>query len=75
MTTWMVDYFYNRVQNVISKYTIQRHWDSLNDEFGGMNDVLDRLYKITGDSKHSTLAHLFDKPFFLGRLALKVDDL
>ncbi|KAK4370303.1 hypothetical protein RND71_009778 [Anisodus tanguticus] len=49
MTTWMVDYFYNRVQNVISKYTIQRHWDSLNDEFGGMNDVLDRLYKITVD--------------------------
>ncbi|KAK4358963.1 hypothetical protein RND71_021192 [Anisodus tanguticus] len=75
MTTWMVDYFYNRVQNVISKYTIQRHWDSLNDEFGGMNDVLYRLYKITGDSKHLTLAHLFDKPCFLGRLALKVDDL
>uniref|UniRef100_M1B7U7 Uncharacterized protein n=1 Tax=Solanum tuberosum TaxID=4113 RepID=M1B7U7_SOLTU len=49
MTTWMVDYFYDRVQNVITKYTIQRHWDSLNEEFGGMNDVLYRLYRITAD--------------------------
>ncbi|XP_059310468.1 uncharacterized protein LOC132061828 isoform X1 [Lycium ferocissimum] len=75
MTTWMVDYFYTRVQNVISKYTIQRHWDSLNEESGGMNDVLYRLYRITGNPKHLTLAHLFDKPCFLGRLAVKVDDL
>nr|GLL33500.1 uncharacterized protein LOC109160191 isoform X4 [Ipomoea trifida] len=36
MTTWMVDYFYNRVQNVISKYTIERHWLSLNEETGGL---------------------------------------
>nr|GMD20628.1 uncharacterized protein LOC109160191 isoform X1 [Ipomoea batatas] len=47
MATWMVDYFYNRVQNVISKYTIERHWLSLNEETGGMNDVLYRLYSIT----------------------------
>ncbi|KAH0746497.1 hypothetical protein KY285_008154 [Solanum tuberosum] len=75
MTTWMVDYFYDRVQNVITKYTIQRHWDSLNEEFGGMNDVLYRLYRITGNSKHLVLAHLFDKPCFLGRLAVKADDI
>ena len=47
MTTWMVDYFSNRVQNVISKYSIERHWLSLNEETGGMNDVLYRLYAIT----------------------------
>lgn len=47
MLTWMVGYFYNRVQNVISKYTIERHWLSLNEETGGMNDVLYKLYRIT----------------------------
>ncbi|KAL0459256.1 UNVERIFIED_CONTAM: hypothetical protein Slati_0552800 [Sesamum latifolium] len=75
MTTWMVDYFYNRVQNVISKYTLARHWKSLNEETGGMNDVLYRLYSITGDQKHLILAHLFDKPCFLGLLAVKADDI
>lgn len=75
MTTWMVEYFYNRVQNVITKYTIERHWLSLNEETGGMNDVLYRLYSVTGDSKHLLLAHLFDKPCFLGFLALKADDI
>lgn len=47
MTTWMADYFYTRVQNVILKYTIERHWLSLNEETGGMNDVLYRLYGVT----------------------------
>ncbi|CAJ1933250.1 unnamed protein product [Sphenostylis stenocarpa] len=75
MTTWMVDYFYNRVQNVITKYTINRHYQSLNEETGGMNDVLYRLYSITGDSKHLLLAHLFDKPCFLGLLAVQANDI
>ncbi|KAL9169075.1 hypothetical protein ABFS82_04G055900 [Erythranthe guttata] len=75
MTKWMVDYFYNRVQNVISKHTVERHWLSLNEETGGMNDVLYKLYVITGDKKHFVLAHLFDKPCFLGLLALKADDI
>lgn len=47
MTEWMAEYFYNRVQNVISKYTIERHWYSLNEEVGGMNDVLYRLYTLS----------------------------
>ena len=47
MMTWMVDYFYNRVQNVISKYTVERHYLSLNEETGGMNDVLYKLYRVT----------------------------
>ncbi|KAK9274092.1 hypothetical protein L1049_018906 [Liquidambar formosana] len=75
MVTWMVEYFYNRVQNVISKYSIGRHWYSLNEETGGMNDVLYRLYSITGDQKHLFLAHLFDKPCFLGLLAIQADDI
>ncbi|KAL6505342.1 hypothetical protein OROGR_025159 [Orobanche gracilis] len=75
MTTSMVDYFYDRVQNLISNYTIERHWESLNEESGGMNDVLYRLYSITGDQKHLVLGHLFDKPCFLGLLAVKTDGL
>lgn len=75
MLNWMVDYFYNRVQNVIAKYTIERHWMSLNEEVGGMNDVLYRLYSVTGNQKHLLLAHLFDKPCFLGILAMKADDI
>lgn len=47
MVIWMVEYFYNRVQNVISKHSIEQHWLSLNEETGGMNDVLYRLYIIT----------------------------
>ncbi|KAK6925666.1 Beta-L-arabinofuranosidase [Dillenia turbinata] len=75
MVMWMADYFYNRVQNVISLHTIERHWLSLNEETGGMNDVLYRLFTVTGDQKHLLLAHLFDKPCFLGLLAVKADDI
>ncbi|XP_057483692.1 uncharacterized protein LOC130770300 [Actinidia eriantha] len=75
MLTWMVDYFYDRVQNVIMKHSIERHWLSLNEETGGMNDVLYKLYAVTGDPKHLLLAHLFDKPCFLGLLAVKADDI
>ncbi|GJT92691.1 alpha-L-arabinofuranosidase B, arabinose-binding domain-containing protein [Tanacetum coccineum] len=75
MVTQMAAYFYKRVQNVIEKYTIERHWKSLNEETGGMNDVMYRLYTITGDANHLLLAHLFDKPCFLGLLAIKADEL
>ncbi|XP_075634422.1 uncharacterized protein LOC142606924 [Castanea sativa] len=75
MVIWMVDYFYNRVQNVISKHSLERHYLSLNEETGGMNDVLYKLYAITGDPKHLVLAHLFDKPCFLGILAVEADDI
>ncbi|CAL1391150.1 unnamed protein product [Linum trigynum] len=75
MVTWMADYFYGRVQNVITKYTIERHFRSLNEETGGMNDILYKLYSVTGNSKHLLLAHLFDKPCFLGLLAIQADDI
>lgn len=53
MTKWMVGYFYNRVQNVITKHTVERHYLSLNEETGGMNDVLYRLFTITvGKIRH-----------------------
>ncbi|OEL18635.1 hypothetical protein BAE44_0020347 [Dichanthelium oligosanthes] len=71
MVVKMANYFSDRVMNVIQKYSIERHWESLNEETGGMNDVLYQLYTITNDLKHLTLAHLFDKPCFLGLLAVQ----
>lgn len=47
MVTSMANYFFIRVRNVIKKYTIERHWMSQNEETGGMNDVLYRLYMVT----------------------------
>ncbi|KAK9032498.1 hypothetical protein V6N11_056758 [Hibiscus sabdariffa] len=67
--------YYTIHKNVIRKYTVERHWQSLNEEAGGMNDVLYRLFTITGDPKHLLLAHLFDKPCFLGLLAVQADDI
>ncbi|KAI3676934.1 hypothetical protein L1987_86550 [Smallanthus sonchifolius] len=75
MVTKMADYFCKRVQNVITQFTIEGHWQTLNEESGGMNDVMYRLYTITGDTKHLLLANLFDKPCFLGPLAIKADQL
>ena len=47
MVVKMANYFSDRVKNVIQKYSIERHWESLNEETGGMNDVLYQLYTIT----------------------------
>ncbi|XP_062218472.1 uncharacterized protein LOC133918560 [Phragmites australis] len=75
MVVKMADYFSDRVKNVVQKYSIERHWESLNEETGGMNDVLYQLYMITNNQKHLTLAHLFDKPCFLGLLAVQADSI
>ncbi|CAD6339027.1 unnamed protein product [Miscanthus lutarioriparius] len=75
MVVAMADYFTGRVRNVIRRYSIERHWTSLNEETGGMNDVLYQLYTITHDQRHLVLAHLFDKPCFLGLLAVQADSL
>ncbi|EAZ01654.1 hypothetical protein OsI_23690 [Oryza sativa Indica Group] len=75
MVVAMADYFAGRVRSVIQRYTIERHWTSLNEETGGMNDVLYQLYTITKDQRHLVLAHLFDKPCFLGLLAVQADSL
>ncbi|KAF0914190.1 hypothetical protein E2562_027606 [Oryza meyeriana var. granulata] len=75
MVVAMADYFAGRVRNVIQRYSIERHWTSLNEETGGMNDVLYQLYTITKDQRHLVLAHLFDKPCFLGPLAVQADSL
>jgi DUF1680 family protein len=47
MVVAMADYFAGRVANVIRRHSIERHWTSLNEETGGMNDVLYQLYTVT----------------------------
>jgi DUF1680 family protein len=47
VVVWMADYFGNRVKNLIQNYTIQRHWEAMNEETGGFNDVMYQLYTIT----------------------------
>jgi len=75
MVVAMANYFAGRVSNVIRRYSIERHWTSLNEETGGMNDVLYQLHTITKDQRHLVLAHLFDKPCFLGLIAVQADSL
>lgn len=75
MVVWMTDYFSERVKNLIQTHSIQRHWEAMNEETGGLNDVMYQLYTLTKEQKHLTMAHLFDKPCFLGPLSLHDDDI
>ncbi|GFR41395.1 hypothetical protein Agub_g2074 [Astrephomene gubernaculifera] len=64
MAVRMVAYHWNRTQAVIAAKG-RGHWSAvLNCEFGGMNEILYRLYRITHDPRHLEFARLFDKPFF-----------
>ena len=73
MAVSMALYFYSRTTAVIKNYTIA-HWESMiNNEFGGMNEVLYNLYKETGTPFLAEFAHLFDKPVLMGPLAVNAD--
>lgn len=49
------------VYNRVSKYDTAMTNRVLNIEYGGMNDVLYELYKITKDPNHAKAAHVFDE--------------
>ncbi|THU61746.1 hypothetical protein C4D60_Mb07t26550 [Musa balbisiana] len=49
MAIWMAEYFGNRVIDNIKKRSIAWHWEAMNEETGGMNDVLYTLYTVTAD--------------------------
>ncbi|KAG2499166.1 hypothetical protein HYH03_002747 [Edaphochlamys debaryana] len=60
----MVAYHWKRTQTVVSSKG-REHWtDVLNCEYGGMNEILYRMYRITKDPTHLEFAKLFDKPAF-----------
>ncbi|KAG2492010.1 hypothetical protein HYH03_009740 [Edaphochlamys debaryana] len=68
-----VAYHWNRTQAVIAKYGITRWYDILDVEFGGMNEILYRIYGITKDKTHLEFAKLFDKPVFRKPLEVGTD--
>lgn len=51
------DWVYNRTE----KWTPEIHANVLSVEYGGMNDCMYELYKITGSEKHAAAAHQFDE--------------
>lgn len=50
------------VYNRVSKWDQATQNRILGTEYGGMNDCLYELYKITGDTEHRDAAHKFDDP-------------
>ncbi|KAG2492013.1 hypothetical protein HYH03_009742 [Edaphochlamys debaryana] len=70
-----VAYHWNRTQALIAKYGNERWRATLNNEFGGMNEILYRLYGMTKDEDHLAFAKLFDKPVFRRPMELGVDSL
>mmetsp|Transcript_30249 Transcript_30249/g.58139 ORF Transcript_30249/g.58139 Transcript_30249/m.58139 type:complete len:1012 (+) Transcript_30249:229-3264(+) len=73
MARKMGHYFKSRVERVLAKRSLQWHIDSLNMEYGGMNDVMYTLFRATNDTQFLNLAALFERPCFLGPLALEQD--
>ncbi|KAG2455135.1 hypothetical protein HYH02_000954 [Chlamydomonas schloesseri] len=64
MAVRMVAYHWNRTQALIAAKG-REHWNGvLNCEFGGMNEILYRMHRLTKDPTHMEFAQLFNKPFF-----------
>ena len=57
----MAEYIEVRVHKLIAAQTLSHHWETLNMEYGGINDVLWQLARRTGSARHRALASLFDK--------------
>ena len=66
IATNMGDWVYARLSQ-LPKETLIKMWNTyIAGEYGGMNDAMARLYRITGDQKYLKTAQLFDnvKVFF-----------
>jgi len=62
MVTAMADYHHARTAQVVSLKGEEYWFKTLETEFGGMNDVMYRLYRVTKQQAHLQLARWFDKP-------------
>eukprot|EP00798_Chlamydomonas_sp_ICE-L_P009142 gene9142-16265_t len=69
----MTEYHYKRITKVIEEKGASHWQDCLDIEFGGMNDVMYRLYAVSRDETHLKMAQYFDKINFLEPLALNKD--
>lgn len=71
MGTWV----YNEL-SPLPKAQLQKMWSMyIAGEFGGMNEVLAKLYGITGDEKYLTAAKYFDNPKLFVPMANNIDTL
>ncbi|GAB4818253.1 hypothetical protein N2152v2_005299 [Parachlorella kessleri] len=60
----MAHYFCSRIENLIAGQG-RAHWEAvMENEFGGMNEVLYNLFMETGNRTYADCAHHFDKPSF-----------
>lgn len=71
----LVEYVRRRTEAVVAAKGLEWWRGCLNMEYGGMNDVLYALYRVTSESDHLRLAKLFDKPCFTAPLAAGDDPL
>ena len=68
-------YIDGRVQKLIASKSLHYHFETLNQECGGINEGLWTLAALTDQPRHRSLASLFDKPCLLGPLAGGRDEL
>jgi uncharacterized protein len=69
----MLSYFAARIRNVVAQGTVAALWALENIEFGGMNEIAARWWAETGEPDALYLSRAFDKPCWLGPLALGDD--
>ncbi|KAG2499174.1 hypothetical protein HYH03_002755 [Edaphochlamys debaryana] len=75
MASKMAAYHYTRTKALIKKKG-WTHWqDVLEFEFGGMNEILYRMYGLTKDPDHLAFARMFDKRIFLEEMEAAEDNL
>ncbi|EFN58808.1 hypothetical protein CHLNCDRAFT_56904 [Chlorella variabilis] len=75
MAEQMASYFCGRAQRVRENNGEDYWYRCLENEFGGMNEVLYNLFAVTADDHHAECAHWFDKPVFYRPLVEGTDPL
>lgn len=75
LATGLATYIQKRVDSLKARKSLHYHFETLNQECGGINEGLWTLAAITRSPSHRALASHFDKPCLLGPLAQGGDQL
>ena len=75
LASGLADYIDQRVRKLAESKSLNYHFETLNQECGGINDGLWQLAAATGEPRHARIASLFDKPCLFGPLAAGRDEL